>query len=90
MRRIYNKHHGDAPPDAIYCGRGSGYGNPFTIGTDGNREEVIAKFEVYIRAILRCDPHYLDALDEQPMICFCYPQLCHCNILDKYTLWSRS
>lgn len=89
MRRVYNRHHHDAPSDAIYCGRGTPFGNLFIIGRDGTREEVIAKFEVWLRAILRRDPHYLDVLDEHPLLCSCYPQPCHCDILDKYTLWSR-
>jgi hypothetical protein len=28
--RIFNRHHRDAPPDAVWVGRGSALGNPFT------------------------------------------------------------
>jgi hypothetical protein len=34
----------------IYIGRGTKYGNPFKIGRDGTREEVIQKYEEYIRS----------------------------------------
>ena len=44
--RVYNKHPGDAPADAIYFGRGSSYGNRFVIGEDGARDQVIRRFEV--------------------------------------------
>ncbi len=27
--RLYNRHHGNAPPEAVYIGRGSPYGNPY-------------------------------------------------------------
>jgi Domain of unknown function (DUF4326) len=43
--RVYNKHHGDAPPDAIYIGRGSAYGNRVVIGEHGSRDDVIKRFE---------------------------------------------
>jgi hypothetical protein len=42
--RVYNKNHGDAPPDAAYIGRGSPYGNRFVIGKDG-RDQVCDLFE---------------------------------------------
>ena len=34
--------------DAVYIGRGSPYGNPFVIGKDGTREQVIAKYEEWL------------------------------------------
>jgi uncharacterized protein DUF4326 len=43
--RVYNKHPGDAPADAIYVGRGSSYGNRFVIGEHGARDQVIRRFE---------------------------------------------
>ena len=33
----------------VYIGRPSFWGNPFSIGKDGNRDEVIEKYENYIR-----------------------------------------
>ena len=35
--RVYNKHHGDAPPGAIYIGRGSPWGNRFVIHRGKNK-----------------------------------------------------
>ena len=32
----------------VYIGRGSKWGNPFIIGRDGNRKEVIDKYREYI------------------------------------------
>ena len=31
----------------IYIGRGSKWGNPFVIGKDGSREEVVEKYRVF-------------------------------------------
>lgn len=36
-------------PYDIYIGRPGKWGNPFTIGKDGTREEVIVKYEEWIR-----------------------------------------
>ena len=66
----------------IYIGRGSKWGNPFIIGKDGNREEVINKYETY----LRNKPKLLQALPElknKTLGCFCAPLSCHGDILKK-------
>ena len=38
-------------PYDVYIGRPGPWGNPFEIGTDGTREEVIAKYEEWIKSI---------------------------------------
>jgi hypothetical protein len=42
MCRVLNKRT-DTHDGAVYIGRGSKWGNPFVIGRDGTRAEVIAK-----------------------------------------------
>ena len=64
----------------IYIGRPSKWGNPFTIGKDGNREEVISKYEAYIMS----RPDLIDALPElrgKVLGCWCKPQACHGDVL---------
>jgi len=39
-------------PDRIYVGRPSKWGNPFVIGRDGSRDEVIAKYRAWIAQCL--------------------------------------
>jgi hypothetical protein len=64
----------------VYIGRPSKWGNPFEIGKDGTREEVIAKYRVWIQT----QPQLLAAL---PLLkgkilgCYCYPQACHGDVL---------
>lgn len=66
-----------------YIGRGSAFGNPFVIGPDGTREEVIAKYEVYARN----NPILLEQIKRLPsdavLGCFCKPQACHGDIILK-------
>jgi hypothetical protein len=66
----------------VYIGRGSKWGNPFVIGKDGTREEVIAKYEGYIKT----QPHLMAALPElknKILGCWCAPKACHGDVLIK-------
>ena len=68
----------------VYIGRGSGergkWGNPFAIGRDGTREEVIAKYREYIvgRPDLLAQ---LRNLRGKRLGCFCKPAACHGDVL---------
>lgn len=64
----------------VYIGRPSKWGNPFAIGRDGTREEVIEKY----RAWLLGQPELLAALPElkgKVLGCWCAPQACHGDVL---------
>lgn len=64
----------------IYIGRPSKWGNLFTIGKDGTREEVISKYEAYIMN----RPDLIQALPEligKTLGCWCKPKACHGDIL---------
>jgi len=79
---IHNKKHGTAPADAVYIGRPSKWGNPFVIGKDGNREQVIAKFEEWIlgQPQLLADLHEIKGKD---LVCWCAPEACHGDVLAR-------
>ena len=65
-----------------YIGRGSKWGSPFHIGPDGDRKEVIRKYEEWIRQ----QPELLAALPElrgKFLGCHCKPQRCHGDVLVK-------
>jgi hypothetical protein len=67
----------------VYIGRGSKWGNPFVIGQDGNREEVIAKYEEYFLGdayLQMCLPE----LEDKILGCYCTPAACHGDILERY------
>jgi len=64
----------------IYIGRPSKWGNPFVIGKDGTREEVIEKYREYILQ----SPELLNSLEElrgKTLGCFCKPFGCHGDVL---------
>jgi hypothetical protein len=68
--------------DYVYIGRGSKWGNPYKLGKDGTRDEVIIKYEEYIRGKteLLLD---LPRLESQVLGCYCKPKACHGDILVK-------
>lgn len=56
------------------------WGNPFVIGRDGNRDEVIKKFRDWIVN----QPELMAALPElkgKRLGCWCNPQACHGDVL---------
>ena len=82
--RVLNKRNirGRLPPNAIYCGRPSPWGNPFMIGRDGTREQVIAKYEAWLTS----QPDLMARLPQLKgfdLVCWCAPLSCHCNVLLK-------
>ena len=67
-------------PYDIYIGRGSIWGNPFHIGKDGSRTEVIAKYREYLlehKGLMKLLPN----LKGKRLGCFCKPQACHGDVL---------
>ncbi len=66
----------------VYIGRPSKWGNPFVVGRDGSRQEVILKFLKW----LRDQPELIKALPElkgKKLGCWCAPKACHGDILAK-------
>jgi len=64
----------------VYIGRPSKWGNPFAIGEDGDREEVVAKYRRWILgqvSLLRD----LGEIEGKTLGCWCKPNLCHGDIL---------
>jgi len=64
----------------VYIGRPSKWGNPFTIGKDGTREEVVEKYKEWIEKQSNL-MNSLDELKDKVLGCWCFPKLCHGNIL---------
>lgn len=81
MARVWKKGTKGIPHDAVYIGRPSKFGNPFVIGRDGTRGEVIAKY----RRWLATKPQLLEAakteLRGKDLVCFCHPLPCHGDVL---------
>jgi len=80
----------------IYCGRPSKLSNPYEIGKDGNREDVIEKFKILSEPLFGDTPsilqenisdfiEYLKKVNPREVIlgCHCKPLSCHCDVIEK-------
>ena len=66
----------------VYIGRPSKWGNPFAIGRDGTREQVIARYERW----LLTQPELVASLHElegKTLGCWCAPRACHGDVLAR-------
>lgn len=90
-RKVYNKRHKDVPPDAVYVGRPTKWGNPFS-----HQNGTLAKFKVKTRE--EAVAAYIDYINEteegwaiadaarselrdKDLVCWCAPKPCHADIL---------
>lgn len=79
--RILNKHRSGIPRNAVYIGRGSDWGNPFEIGKDGDRAEVIEKYRNWLRGQNDLLSRIVPELQGKDLVCYCAPKACHGDIL---------
>lgn len=78
--RVHNRHHGTAPADAVYVGRGTPWGNPFRLGPDGDRIEVLAKFQAHVAEHPELAERARQELSGRDLVCSCHPQPCHADL----------
>jgi len=81
MPKVYNRHHGNAPADAVYIGRGTIYGNEFVIGPDGDRDAVCDKYEAKVEADPALRARFIAELRGRDVVCSCKPRRCHGDYL---------
>ena len=55
-------------------------GNPFVIGKDGSRDDVIAKYETWLLGSGKLVDQ-LAALAGKDLVCWCAPARCHGDVL---------
>lgn len=67
----------------VYIGRGTVWGNPFVIGKDGDRAEVIEKYEQYLSENKQLIARLTELLGKR-IACFCAPQACHGDVLKRW------
>jgi hypothetical protein len=66
-------------PYDVFIGRPSKWGNPWKVGHDGTREEVIKLYEHYILDSELI--HDISELRGKTLGCYCAPKPCHGDIL---------
>jgi predicted NAD-dependent protein-ADP-ribosyltransferase YbiA (DUF1768 family) len=87
---IYNKHHKDAPEDAVYIGRGSPYGNNWSHMENtkaefkvASREDAVLTYDLWLSGQPKLIAQIKKELKGRDLLCFCKPLLCHGEILER-------
>lgn len=95
-----NKHVHGIPKGAVYIGRGSKWGNPFTSiqGRNtkasevvGSREEAIEKYRQWLWNNIQAGEIQLQELADlhgKDLVCFCAPKPCHGDVLERAAKWA--
>lgn len=81
MPKVLNKRTDKIPPDAVYVGRPSKWGNPYQIGISGTRDEVIQMYREDLEDAIVSNPKFLDELRGKDLVCWCAPLPCHADVL---------
>ncbi len=61
--------------------RDNGFGNPFVIGPDGTRDEVLVKYRAWLRQHPELIKRTRKELKGKRLGCWCKPAACHGDVL---------
>lgn len=89
MPKVYNKRHKGVPRDAVYVGRPTAFGNPFTHLDESTlakfrvktREEAVERYKQWILGIPALVQMAKDQLRGKDLVCWCAPKPCHGDVL---------
>lgn len=83
----------DRVGSSVRIDRRTRWGNPFKLGRDGTRDEVIEKYRkwlwaaIYTGEIKQTD---LAALHGKRVACWCAPKACHGDVLTRAATWAHN
>lgn len=77
MPSVLNKKVSGIPTNSVYIGRPSKWGNPFMVGRDGTRDEVIRKYKEWVKS----QDMNFEELRGKDLVCWCAPLACHGDVL---------
>ena len=89
MRILNRRNYSTLPEGAIPVSRGTPFGNPFLIGRDGDRKEVIDKYRIWFHRRLKNEQFKKDVIKllGHDLVCWCAPLPCHAQVIVD---WLRS
>ncbi len=77
--------------NTVLIDRRTKWGNPFKLGADGSREEVIARYRAYLWHHIQAGDIALEELAELDgcwLACHCAPLPCHGDVLARAAAWA--
>ena len=86
ITKVSNKDMGESYD--VYIGRGTLWGNPYQMGKEGTRDEVISKFAYdFDRRFLKLPEKFdenIEKLRGKTLGCHCKPAACHGDVIANY------
>ena len=87
---------GGVRPVGVYVGRPSALGNPFLVGRDSTRAEVIGRYQLWLRQQWRRGGPVRQELERLAakyrrdgrltLLCWCAPRPCHADVIREAVL----
>ena len=72
------------PPNTVYVGRPTKWGNPFKVSSITSVEEALYYYESWLRRQIDFNPHFLDPLRGKDLACWCpLNKPCHADVILK-------
>lgn len=81
VARVFSRRSSGVPADAVYVGRPTPFGNPFVIGRDGSREQVVARYREWLLSQPELLARVRHELRNKDLVCWCAPLACHADVL---------
>ena len=88
MPKVWNKRDPKCPKDAVYVGRPTKWGNPYSHLPSAlaeyrvaTREEAIERYRQWFMFSDLRNQTYLNELRGKDLVCWCAPKACHADIL---------
>lgn len=81
MPRVLNKYKDVIPPDAVYIGRPTKWGNPYAMLNPEDRPLAIQRYREYLDSHPELVEQAKRELRDKDLVCFCAPKPCHGDIL---------
>lgn len=83
MSVLHIKDSPDSWDNIVFIGRPSKWGNPFVIGRDGTRAQVIELYRAYLNARPNMKEAARRELAGKDLVCYCAPLACHGDVLNE-------
>ena len=83
--------HAHVVGNTVLIDRRTRWGNPFRLGVDGDREQVIARYRADLWRRIRAGEIALEELAELDgcwLACWCEPLPCHGDVLARAAAWA--
>jgi len=79
------------PPNTVYVGRPSKWGNPYVVTLPGDLETCLERYSNWLSERIADDPNFLDPLMGKDLACWCpLDRPCHADILLSRIEWLKA